>query len=390
MVERRYNIAEVVGSIPTLVTMSTSNWYNQIEVSISNLTTKGLVKALDKFEGVEKEVLSNLFVKKIEKNKNFRPLVFFIGYCLAKGGNLIPIDSLSEEEKEIIGDITAAIEAENIATYYINHYIDQKGDIKDKRDEKNRVLAGVMSRDIAQEIIEGLNLSTEIKYELSRLIKEIDKDIAKAQIFEVNTGIFDNFNQFSDEEKYLEIYFDRCRKISGQFYGRSAEMGYILGVRNIEETDEKRKIEQFYTKMITLLQYSNDIGDYALPNMHSGTVEKNFYKDFGSDFKNQRLTYPNYLLLTRAINTDDKVLIENILSNGFGDKNMKMFIEMMNRLNVFKDCFSLLNTKFNQEKKKLWLSHSELRSLISSSIIIVRSNKLLSSIKEVMAKEKSS
>ncbi len=216
------------------------------------------------------------------------------------------------------------------------------------------------------------------------------KDIAKAQIFEVNTGIFDNFNQFSDEEKYLEIYFDRCRKISGQFYGRSAEMGYILGVRNIEETDEKRKIEQFYTKMITLLQYSNDIGDYALPNMHSGTVEKNFYKDFGSDFKNQRLTYPNYLLLTRAINTDDKVLIENILSNGFGDKNMKMFIEMMNRLNVFKDCFSLLNTKFNQEKKKLWLSHSELRSLISSSIIIVRSNKLLSSIKEVMAKEKSS
>ncbi len=177
MVERRYNIAEVVGSIPTLVTMSTSNWYNQIEVSISNLTTKSLVKALDKFEGVEKEVLSNLFVKKIEKNKNFRPLVFFIGYCLAKGGNLIPIDSLSEEEKEIIGDITAAIEAENIATYYINHYIDQKGDIKDKRDEKNRVLAGVMSRDIAQEIIEGLNLSTEIKYELSRLIKEIDKDM---------------------------------------------------------------------------------------------------------------------------------------------------------------------------------------------------------------------
>lgn len=377
-------MAEVVGSIPTLVTMSTSDWYNQIEVSISNLTTKGLVKAFDKFEGVEKEVLSNLFVKKIEKNKNFRPLVFFIGYCLAKGGNLIPVNSLSEEEKELIGDISAAIEAENIASYYINHYIDQKGDIKDKQDEKNRVLAGVMSRNVAQEIIEGLNLSIEVRYELSRLIKEIDKDIAKAQIFEVNTGIFDNFNKFCDEEKYLEIYFDRCRKISGQFYGRSAEMGYVLGIRNIEETDEKRRMEQFYTEMITLLQYSNDIGDYALPNMHSGTIEKNFYKDFGSDFKNQRLTYPNYLLLKRAINTEDKILIESILSKGFDDKSMEMFIDMMNRLKVFKDCFSFLNTKFNQEKKKMWLPQTELRSLISSSIIIVRSNKLLTSIKKIM------
>jgi len=50
--------------------MSTSNWYNEIETSIANLTTKGLLKAFDKFEGADKEVISNLFVKKIEKNKN--------------------------------------------------------------------------------------------------------------------------------------------------------------------------------------------------------------------------------------------------------------------------------------------------------------------------------
>ena len=211
--------------------MSTSEWYNKIEVDVSDLTTKGLIKALNNFEGVEKEVLSNLFVKKIEKNKNFRPLVFFIGYCLAKG-NLISVSSLSDNEKEIIADVTASIEAENIATYYINHYIDQKGDIIDKQDEKNRVLAGIMSRDISQEIIEGLDLNIEIKYELVRLIKEIDKDIAKAQIFEVNTGLFDKIEQFDDENKYLDIYFDRCRKISGQFYGRSAEMGYIVGARS--------------------------------------------------------------------------------------------------------------------------------------------------------------
>jgi len=364
--------------------MSTSQWYNQIEISISNLSTKGLIKAFNKFEGIEKEVLSNLFVKKIEKNKNYRPLLVFIGYCLAKGGKLIPVDNLSEEEKELIGDVSAAVEAENIATYYINHYLDQKGDIKDEQDEKNRVLAGVMSRNIAQEIIEGLNLDVKIKYKLLNLIKEIDKDIAKAQIFEVNTGIFKNLNQFKNEEEYLKIYFDRCRKISGQSYGRTTEMGYILGACNAKETDERRKLKQFYTEMITLLQYSSDIGDYALPNMHTGTIEKNFYKDFGSDFTNQRLTYPNYLLLKRAVNVDDKILIDNILLNGFSDKNMKEFIDMMSRLNVFKDCFTILNTRFRQEKKKLWLPHTELRSLISSSVVIVKSNKFITSIKKVI------
>ncbi|KKQ50902.1 MAG: Polyprenyl synthetase [Parcubacteria group bacterium GW2011_GWD2_38_11] len=364
--------------------MSTSNWYNEIETSIANLTTKGLLKAFDKFEGADKEVISNLFVKKIEKNKNFRPLVFFVGYCIAKGGKLLKIDSLSNEEKDLIGDITAAIEVENIATYYINHYIDQKGDIKDKQDEKNRVLAGVMCRNIQQSIIENLSLELELKSEIIRLLKEIDQDIAKAQIFEVNTGIFSKIDEFSDESKFLEIYFERCRKISGQFYGRSAEIGYVVGARSIKETEDKRKIEQLYTEMITLLQYSNDIGDYAPPTMHSGTVEKNFYKDYGSDFKNQRLTYPNYLLLKRAKSETDKKFIEVVLKKGFTDKNIVKFIKLMNKYNVLSDCFTLLNHNFNKEKKRLWLPESELRTLISSSIIIVRSNKLLTSVKQLI------
>ena len=61
---------------------------------------------------------------------------------------------------------------------------------------------------------------------------------------------------------------------------------------NIIETEEKRKIENFYTEMITLLQFANDIGDYAPPDLASGTDEKNLYKDFGSDLRNRRLTYP--------------------------------------------------------------------------------------------------
>lgn len=363
--------------------MSTSDWYNKIETSISDLTTQGLLKALNKFDGKDKEIISNLFVKKIEKNKNFRPLVFYIGYCLAKG-SLIPVEELSDDEKTLIGDITASIEAENIATYYINHYIDQKGDIRDKQDEKNRVLAGILSNTSAQNIIEGTNLDIEIKAELIRLINNIEMDITKAQVYEVNVGIFKNIGSFTDEEDFLKIYFERCRKISGQFYGRSAEMGYIVGSKSIKETDEKRKIENFYTEMVTLLQYANDIGDYALPSTHSGTVEKNFYKDYGSDFKNQRLTYPNYLLLKRAVNIGDKKLLEGILSNNFDTENMKNFITLMNRLNVFQDSFKLLNLKFNHEKKKLWLPDSELRKLISSSVIIVRSNKLLTSIKKTI------
>lgn len=362
--------------------MSTSDWYNNTQTSVSDLTSKGLQKALDCFDGKDREVLSNLFIKKIKKNKNLRPLVFYIGYCLAKGGEIISVQNLEEEERDLIGDITASIEAENISTYYVNHYLDQKGDIKDDQDEKNRVLAGILSNNIAYEIIEKTNLEDNLKKELYRLINQIDKDIAIAQIYEVNTGIFKNFELFADEEQFLKMYFDRCRNMGGQFYGRSAEMGYVVGSRSTKETEEKRKLEEFYTEMITLFQYANDMGDYAMPNMHSGTVEKNFYKDYGSDFKNERLTYPNYLLLKRATEKDKK-LIKNILSSGFDDKNMKQFLETMNRLEVFKDCFELLNKKWREEKKNLWLPKSELRTLISSSVIVVKSNKLLDSLKKI-------
>ena len=361
--------------------MNNSESYNKIQSDLGILTSSGLINALNKYGGTEKTIISSLFVKKIEKSKNFRPLIFYIGFCLAKGRRLIPIESLSLEEKFLIGEVTAAIEAENISTYYINHYLDQKGDIKDKRDEKNRVLAGLLSRNVAQSIIENLNIDIHIKYEIIRLLKEIDISVCKAQVHEVNKGIFDNFEQFKDEKEFFTLYLERCRNISGQFYGRCAEMGYIIASGNIIETEEKRKIENFYTEMITLLQFANDIGDYAPPDFHSGTDEKNLYKDFGSDLRNRRLTYPNYLLLKRITKQSEKELI-NKVTKGFNPETINEIMLLMYKLNIFKDCFKLLIQLFNKEKKKLWLPRSDLRALISCSIIIVKSNKLLSSVKK--------
>ena len=56
----------------------------------------------------------------------------------------------------------------------------------------------------------------------------------------------------------------------------------------------------------------------------------------------------------------------------------------MDRLNVFRDCFSLLSKRFRREKKKLWLPDSNLRTLIFCSIIVVRFNKLLTSVKKTL------
>ena len=363
--------------------MSTSNWYNKIETSIADLTSQGLLNELNKLQGIERKVLSGLFLKKIEKNKNFRPLVFYAGYCLSKGNNLIPIENLSEKEKILISKVTTAIEIENIATYYINHYLDKKGDIIDEQDEKNRVLAGIMCRNIQQEIIEELDLENEVKLEIIKILRLIDQDIAKAQVHEVNIGIFDKLNDFKSDDEFSKIYFERCRKISGQFYGRSAEIGYIVGANSTKDSKNKRTITEFYREMATIGQFGNDIGDYAPAEKHSGTVEKNYYKDYGSDFKNKRLTYPNYLLLKRVGNDEHKKIISLILENGFTEQLMPLFIDMMKKLDVFKDCFQLLNSKFNAQKKKLDIPKSKLRTLISSSVIVMRSNKLINSIKKL-------
>ena len=210
--------------------MNNSESYNKIQSDLGILTSSGLINALNKYGGTEKTIISSLFVKKIEKSKNFRPLIFYIGFCLAKGRRLIPIESLSLEEKFLIGEVTAAIEAENISTYYSIITWIKRGDIKDKRDEKNRVLAGLLSRNVAQSIIENLNIDIHIKYEIIRLLNEIDISVCKAQVHEVNKGIFDNFEQFKDEKEFFTLYLERCRNISGQFYGRCAEIGlhYLL------------------------------------------------------------------------------------------------------------------------------------------------------------------
>jgi geranylgeranyl pyrophosphate synthase len=364
--------------------MSTSDWYNEIEISIANLTSQGLFDALNKFEGIERLVLANLFEKKIKQNKNFRPLVFFIGYCLAKGDKIINVDDLSSKERDIIKDVTTAIEVENIATYYINHYLDRKSDIKDEQDEKNRVMAGVMCRNIQQSIIEKTDLNIEIKMDVIKILREIDQDIARAQIHEVNVGIFKNLSQFEDEDNFLKIYFERCRNISGQFYGRCAEIGYVIGSGGFANQENRQKIKNFYTEMATIGQFGNDIGDYASADTHTGTMEKNYYKDYGSDLRNQRLTYPNYLLLKRLKNDQDKEFISSIIENGFTNQSGLEFIALMNKLNVFKDCFLLLNKRFNEQKKKLDLPKSDLRTLISSSVIVMRSNKLINSVKKAI------
>lgn len=364
--------------------MSTSSWYNEIEVSISNLTSQGLLKVLKKFDGYERQILSNLFEKKIKQNKNFRPLVFYIGYCLAKGNEIINIENLSDDEKNIIRDITTAIEIENIATYYINHYLDKKSDIQNEQDEKNRVMAGIMSRNIQQMVVEESHVGIDVKMEVIKILRKIDEDIARAQIYEINVGTFENINNFRDEDEFLKAYFERCRNISGQFYGRCAEIGYIIGANSIENSERKDKIKNFYTEMATIGQFGNDIGDYAMPDTHSGTLEKNYYKDYGSDLKNKRLTYPNYLLLTRLTNKKDFDLVSSIIKKGFTPASGVQCIHLMNSLNIFKDCFLLLNKKFNVEKKKLDLPKSSLRTLISSSVIVMKSNKLVNSVRKTI------
>lgn len=363
--------------------MSSFDWYNQILTQVSTLTSSGLLMGIGEYSGTNRRVLSNLFEKKIIAGKNLRPLIFFIGFCIAKG-RLININELTETEQITIAKITAALEAENISSYYINHYLDNKAGIKNKQDEKNRVLAGILSREIAQNLIDKSSTSQDVKAQLNSALKCINTDITKAQIFDINTAIFSNLKMFSSDEHFERLYFQRCRDISGQFYGRCAEMGYIVGQGNTEETPERKKLSSFYTEMMTLLQFANDFGDYAPPHIHSGTQEKNYYKDYASDFFNQRLTYPNYLLLTRASSPKEISQIYNLSKQGFSETNISALLYLLDKSKALQDSCVLLNKKFNEQKKNLWLQDSELRTLVSSSLIIIRSNKLISAVKTTL------
>lgn len=313
-----------------------------------------------------------------------RPLLFYIGYCLSRN-KVLDIDKLNKNDKMIIGGVTASLELENISSYYINHFLDDKADIQNEKDKKNRVLAGLICRDLAMSNIDSLKvLNEEGRQLVKNTLVMIDYDISLAQSIDINELVFDNINKYKNQDKYLEAYFNRCRLISGQFYGRCVELGIKLGNNNYNPKI-CRAMTELYTRMSTLGQYGNDIGDFAPPTAHSGTQEKNYYKDYGSDLINGRLTYPNYLLLTRA-NRQDLAKLNKIRTLGFSTTRMKEFLRLMKDYEVVDDCLKLLKNEFKRVKQGLALEKGDLRTLVSSSLIIFKSNKLLVAVRDAIDK----
>ncbi len=364
--------------------MSNSNWYFAIQREVSALMNVTLSEVLEAADGRVCDVIAPLIKRKIEKRTNMRPLLFFIGYCIGKN-KVISLDELSDAERHVVSRITAALELENVSSYYINHYLDGKGDIKNEQDAKNRVLAGLLCRDLAHSVIVSSDfLSDEQKKIITDTLVAIDFDINCAQVADINGLLFENIEKFQDREVYERAYFERCKLISGQFYGRCVELGMKIGGADSMAKDLCESFTALYTKMSTLGQFGNDIGDFAPPEMHTGTVEKNYYKDYGSDFINGRLTLPNYLLLTRA-DKNDLDQLNNIRQEGFLAENMKIILSLLKKYGVIDDCIRLLKDQFTQEKKLFRYESSELRTLISSSLIIFKSNKLIISVREAVA-----
>jgi len=360
--------------------MSEANWYFNIQKQVSELMAPPLKEVLEKADDNIRGPISPLIERKINAGANMRPLIFFIGYCIAKK-KVLDIRALNNDDRRIIGEATAALELENISTYYINHYLDNKADIKDESDAKNRVLAGQLCRDLSHKIIADSEVfSDKQKFTATNTINEIDRDIVYAQFMDINKLIFKNIGLYYNQKDYLEEYFKRCRLISGQFYGRCAELGIKIGDDKHDE-DLCENITDLYTNIASLGQFSNDIGDFAPPEMHTGTLEKNYYKDYGSDFLNGRLTYPNYLLLTRA-DEEDKKFLEETRETRFDRERIIRIIQMLKKYNIFDDSMHLLKSEFKKEKKNLKVEKGDLRTLISSSLILCKHNKLIKSIRD--------
>lgn len=229
--------------------------------------------------------------KRIGKGK-LRPFLMRLAYEVCGGGHW-----------EKIKDSCAAVELLNISTYIDNAVFDSKGGIKEREEASNYIIAGRVIRNKASEV---LRRDQNLDDRLESLLSEADCDIYIGQYVDLNQIKQEKFYQ--SIEGFLQVYLDRCYKLTGRFLENIAKMGAILA----DGSDEQVKnLGNFGKNMGIVVQIINDIGDFVPSKEGIYDVEK-VYQDQFNDIKSGKLTLPMYYVLMHG-SEENKQSIRKVL-----------------------------------------------------------------------------
>lgn len=278
---------------------------------------------------------------------------------------------------EELAPISASYELLNSATYTTNWMLDDKNDLTSSTQAKNAVIAGHQLRERADDIL------CNTGYEpITHTISTINAAVHHGQDLDLNALRIDNIGDYDSLDDYLQVYERRCEQLCGEFCGHA-----LSASPHIPETasDNLYDIGVVWGR---LFQASNDLGDFAIPEVDNETLEKP-YKDLFSDLQNGRLTLPVYELL-QTTSGDAQTTIESLIgSQEVTVREAKNVQRILHDTGVFDTCYyDYLRPRHKQLKDKLYdaFDRSKERDAIATMFSVITSNKFIHDLQDVPAR----
>ncbi len=307
--------------------------------------------------------------KRRAKNPRLRDLLLRLSYEVCEG----------KDWERVIPPYAAAIELYNDSTYIINWFLDGKGELQTKDDEKCAVNAGFLLRELAQRIIQEQDAIKETTLEIICGLSDVNSRIYRAQNIDLFGLTVDNFDQVRDEREFLEIYYKKGRLICGDFLAWIADVGAIL-TNGREEYG--RILRDFATDVGTGLQLTNDAGDFVPPNKRVKTVDKS-YKDQVTDIANGRLTLPIWYCLKHGTDKQKGVLLNLVGRRDATIEEQERAVYAVRDSGAFNFIISEANRTEKRSRETLHqLPKSRARDLLSTMASVIRTNKFFVTLRD--------
>lgn len=292
-------------------------------------------------------------------NPRLRDLQIRTGYEINGGKNW----------KEII-PVCASFEIINCSTYVINWFLDEKHGYDTIDSKRKLVIAGFQLREIAQQILDDYGITVLIP-----LLSKINHAVYLGQMMDINELQVSRIGEYQDYNKFLEAYQQRCRLLSGVFYGSCFLAGSIIAGKPDDLLYEMGAIYGSAT------QAANDFGDFALPVQSLSKLEKP-YQDQFSDFINGKLTLAVYLMTQRA-DSQERNRLEDLRYKGIDESEYREILGILVNKGVYADCLAYLKQEHKRCKKMLYMKDKTVhRDMVASILVRITSNKFLSQLKK--------
>lgn len=262
--------------------------FQNILSSTSKLVSKRLLEISETYIDTDDDLHSNfnIFFKTRKNKKLLKPTLFRIVYEMFGGTNF-----------STLIDVAVIFELINISSYQSNASFDNKIGATSKAEKDSQFISSSLTRELVNKLIISLDIPDKLKLIFLNDVSNINERIYIAQHYDLNILTIDNYNIYKNNtKKFHTDYYQKCRLGSGYFSGICAKIAVLFACDNVELSEQVFSSTETYGALLHMI---NDLGDY-LPNKK---YPNRSYQDDLSDFNNERLTLPLFLMLTKT-NTD--------------------------------------------------------------------------------------